>query len=998
MTATSLFSSSFSFLPPLLTMPFSVLSRSFHIRNRRGGLSKFTSLLLSFILLSFLSFLSSPPPSSSPLLDSRNVSLSSSFSSSWKGMSLFPVYVHPVEGSLVAMVKRAANQGWRNGCRHFSALFSLPYEHLKAAFRKSSRHSQLEALCEEMDRILLMRDELGGSFTALPESIRRRYFDLIFEARDLFSRVLGRPVHIPSDVLDAAAALKSGSKSSFRKSEGERSGSSSTSPPSEGRDGHHSRSGSEMSGGSYPSSSPSSHEQQPSSSPSSASSPQETSSQHGGDANRKGKSGPVAEAATATARVYVPFREDAFEQEANERLRNMKNRHEGEIAAVVSEANEKLKQFQDEHKMFYDKKVSELRAQQSAELEQLHRDLQQEKGRSEEGKEHYNVISELLTETKAGLKKLDEDLQVISSNFFTIEQLLERTNEEKRALDRISESYTSSSSGTGGGSVNLLSSSSSSSSGSGATSGGSSSKQDLRTAFQALQHALNANEQSAQAAMIIKERTANGETITHQLDDLLNRCHTALSAAPTGPLFESQQRLYTDYWKSYEANVKDSNEKVISFSQEIDAKMLALTYVIEELHTKALSLLESTAAYLATDYSHIQSKAGELEQSYQEFLQASAHLEEQAAIAAQTALDDRLSFNQVFSELTHAFHDLQINLQRQEDSIKQLSSDIASLERTALVFMDGLHTLPQSVLNNREVLQQLNVQLMNDMLQFFSSYKQQVSQANTALRQRFQVTQDLMRKLDLLSKEIKSLADPTVFERLEAELVNLASELESKQQEYLEAENELKQSGAVVQTSKRTIRALEQKLSNERTATARAASMAGGGPGMGGTYGGGLTGATSSNQNAAIYEIESDLRVERAALREAESDKQDKQRRFNRAESEMNELKRDIETKRRTMANEQQKLARLQQLAQAVLGGPGSVTGSLAGGVRGSMAGGIGGSLQRLTAQGGLAGGSLAGGVRGTSLASLGGSLAGGVGRGTALGGLRSSLAGGWVS
>lgn len=496
--------------------------------------------------------------------------------------------------------------------------------------------------------------------------------------------------------------------------------------------------------------------------------------------------------------------------------------------------------------------------------------------------------------------------------------------------------------------------------------------------------------------MVIRERTTNGEAITHQLNELLNRCHTALSAAPTGPLFESQQRLYTDYWKSYEANVKDSNERVIGFSQEIDAKMLALTYVIEELHTKALSLLESTAAYLATDYSHIQSKAGELEQSYQEFLQASTHLEEQAAIAAQTALEDRLSFNQVFTELTHAFHELQVNLQRQEDNIKQLSTDIASLERTALVFMDGLHTLPQAVLNNRDVLQQLNVQVMQDMLQFFSSYKQQVSQANSALRQRFQVTQDLMRKLELLSKEIKSLVDPAVFERLEADLVNLASELESKQQEYLEAENELKQSGAVVQTSKRTIRSLEQKLTNERTAAARAAGMAGGQGTMGGTFGGGLTAATSSNPNATIYETESDLRMGRAALREAESDKQDKQRRFNRVEGEVNELKREMETKRRTMADEQQKLARLHHLAEAVLGGPGSVTGSLAGGVRGSVAGGIGGSLQRLTAQGGLGLGSLAGGVRGgSSLATLGGSLAGGLPRGTALGGLRSSLAGG---
>lgn len=386
------------------------------------------------------------------------------------------MYVHPVEGAgLVAMVKRAANQGWRNGCRHYASVFSLSYEYLKSAFRRSSRHSQFEALCDEMDRILLMKEELGGSFTALPESIRRRYFDLILETRDLSSKVLGRPVHVPPGILEAAAALRPGSRSSSRKSEDAEggSGASSTSIPSAGH--HSSRSESDLS------SSSSSDERQSSlSSPSSASSsssPQESAQQQqhgGGDANRKGKTGPLVEAAgTAASRVYVPFREDAFEKEANERLRNLKNRHEGEIAAIVSEANEKLKQFQDEHKMFYDKKVAEMRAQQSAELEQLHRDLHQEKGRSEEGKEHYQVISDLLTETKAGLKLLDEDLQVISSNFYTIEQLLDRTNEEKRALDRISDGYSSSSSSssssTGGGSVNLLSSFSSSSS---ATTGG----------------------------------------------------------------------------------------------------------------------------------------------------------------------------------------------------------------------------------------------------------------------------------------------------------------------------------------------------------------------------------------------------------------------------------------------------------------------------------------------------------------------------------------------
>lgn len=892
------------------------------------------------------------------------------------------------------MVKRAANQGWRNGGRLYASVFSLPYEYVKNAFRRSSRNAQFEALCEEMDRILQLKEELGGgSLSALPENVRRRYVELILEAQELFSKVLNRSIHLPPDLRDAAAALRV-SRASSRRTGGSRT---SSSRPSDGQGGgkddfqttHHvdQPQQSQNGAGSGPASSSSSPQQS------------QSGSAGGGKANSGG--GAAGGAGESVSRVYVPFRDDAFEQEANERLRNLKNKHEGEIARIVAEANEKLRQFQDEHKLTYDKKIAEARAQQHAELEQLHRDLQEQKDRSDEGKEHYRVVSDLLTETKSGLKLLDDDLQVISASFFTIEQLLERTNEEKRLLDRISDTH-----GAGGGSVNLLSSSSSPS----ASSGGGG-KQDLRAAFQALQHSATANEQSAQAAMVVRERTSNGERITQQLDDLLNRCHTTLSASPTGALFESQHRLYTDYLKSYEASMKDSNDKLVNFSQEIDAKMLALTYAVEELHTKALSLLESTATYLANDYSQIQTKAGELEQSYQDFLQASTHLEEQAAGAAQTALEDRLSFSHVFSELNHAFHELQTNLQRQEDNIKQLSTDISNLERTALVFMDGLNSLPPPVLNNRDTLQQLNVTLVNDMLRFFSSYKQQITQATSALRQRFQVTQDLMRKLELLSREIKSLSEPALLERLEGDIVSLVSELESKQQDYAEADNELKQALAVLQTVKRNIRALEQKLSTERTAAARAAGMAGGGVGSiiggGNTFAGGLVNSSANGSSAseAVYEIESDLRHEKNRLRDAENDKQEKQRRFNHLDHDVRELQREIDNKRRTMADEQQKLARLEQLAHAVLGGPGSVTGSLAGGIRGtggSMAGGVG-ALQRLTAQGGLAGGvgTLGGGVRGiggTSLAGLGGaSLGGGLlagGGSTTLGGLRSSSLG----
>ncbi|PFH32108.1 hypothetical protein BESB_020490 [Besnoitia besnoiti] len=843
-----------------------------------------------------------------------------------------------------AVMKRAANQGWRIGARALCAIFGLQYKTVKNAFRRAGRSAEFEALAEEMDHYLQAKEEAGNDEDSLPDVFRERGLQLVIEAQALFSQVLGKHIELPVRYKRAMLKLREKKRrkkdvhggAASKDALGEGSVGRTVSPAAQGSrdEGHQAR-------GVHTKS---------------------TDSVRVSGADSEPVQGPAA-----AGGVNVPVRDQAFEAAVNERLRALKAKHEADVGAIVDEANTLLRQYQEEHKMTYDNRINALRAQQQAELEQIHRDLHDETMRFEEGKKHYEVVSAHLTEAKAGMAVLGETMQVIAANFFSIEQLLEKLTDERQALERVA--------------------------------GG---KSEIQRAFQAIQQTSVTQEQSAQAVVTIRQRATDVTAVLAQLEEVLARADTTLSTAPSGALFESQQQGYSEYLRSYQMSLKESKERLAKFEQEVDAKLLALNFAGEELQAKAIARLGVVTETLAREYAAVQSKAQELEQSYQEFFQSCQHIEEHAVNTAKMASQDRVVFAQMYAELSGEFSTLQVTLQKLEESMKQLSTDVTEVEKVAVVFGEGLNSIPLT----REVLTQLNSGLVGEMTRFFSSYKHQVLQASSALRQRFQASQDFMRKLDLLAKETRTLADPAALERLEAEILSLLAELEAKQRDVAEADGRLKEARAVVLTLQRQIRQLEQRLSTERRMPGRWGGVGGaGGSTIGSSMFGGL-GASSSaigsiveeesvGPSDVVREIEVQLALERGRLQDAERDKQDQQRRFAVLESEVRELHKDVEAKRRIVTEEQQKMARLEQLAAAVAGGPGSgIASTLGGGLRGSL--GMG-TRAVMTAASGLLGGSLAGGVglgsRPTSLGGIFGSRAGFTGA-SAVGGI-GSLAGG---
>ncbi|CBZ51104.1 conserved hypothetical protein [Neospora caninum Liverpool] len=820
----------------------------------------------------------------------------------------FPVFsaVQPAEAAgFMASMKRAANQGWRTGARWLCMVFGLQYESVKGVFRRSGRQTEFEALSQEVDQYLQLIEAAGHNEDNLPEAYQERGVQLVLEAQELFAQVLGKPVALPPRYQIAANRLNA------RNKEGK--------PALATAAGSKSRSGRRQ-------------------------------------AERTTATSAAAESAQASAAtVEVPMRDKAFEKAANEKLRALKAKHEADVSAIVDEANARLKQFQEEHKMTYDKKVKELRAQQHAELEQVRRELQEETLRYEDGKKQYDVISQLLTEAKAGLGVLSDGLQFIGANFYSIDQLIDKVADSQKELEH--------------------------------TDG---EKLTIQHAFQAVQHTAQTQEQGAQAALAIRTRSAEMADVVAQLEQLLSGADTALSTAPGGSLFESQQQGYAEYLRAYRASVEESKEKVTNFEQEADAKLLALTYALEQLQSKALGNLGAVTEKLATEYSVIQTKAQELEQGYQDFFDRCQHVEEQAVNIAKSAVEDRATFGQLYSGLQNEFNDLQVALERQGENVRQLNTDVSNVEKIAAVFVEGLNTVTLS----REALAQLNAQPVGEMTRFFTGYKNQVSVASSALQQRFQVTQDLRRKLDLLAREIRVLADPAALESLEAELVSLMSDMETKQRDYEEVDAEAKQARAMVQTLQKDLRQLEQRLTTERRLAGRQAGLGGAGAsvaggsrlgGLGASFAGSLGGGFAVN-NEAVRELEAEIRQTKGRLQDAERDVKETQGRATLLERSIREIQRDIEAKRRILTEEQQKQERLQQLAAAVTGGPGSaVAGTLASGLRGSMVSGLRGSMisgLRGSMPSGLIGGSVGGGLRA-------GSLAGGVGVGS-----RAGLAG----
>ncbi|KFH07431.1 hypothetical protein TGMAS_289540 [Toxoplasma gondii MAS] len=825
--------------------------------------------------------------------------------------------LQPAEAAgLVASMKRAANQGWRTGARWLCTVFGLQYEHVKSVFRRSGRHLELETLSEEVDRYLQLVEAAGHNEGNLPDAYQERGVHLVLAAQELFSRVLGKRVELPARYKAAARRFEAMKKK--KKDSGSRKGpapeSATEAPaPAEPTGSDASSSGAEAR-------------------------PQ-------AESPAKEASKPEAEAvpAAASSLVAVPMRDRAFEESANERLRALKARHEADVSAIVDEANTRLKQYQEEHKMTYDKKISHLRAQQHAELDQALRELQEETLRFEDGKKQYEVVSALLTEAKAGIAVLSEGLQFIGANFYSIDQQIDKVAEEQKELEQADGD-----------------------------------KAMIQKAFLVLQHAGLAQEQGAQAAIAIRTRSAEIADVVAQLEELLSRADTALSTAPVGSLFESQQQGYSEYLRSYQVNVAESKEKVTSFEQEADAKLLALTYRLEQLQAKAVGNLGAVTEKLAAEYSMIQNKAQELEQGYQDFFDACAHVEEQTFNTAKSAVEDRATFADLYSSLQAEFNNLQVTLERQGENVKQLNADVSNVEKIAAVFMEGLNSAPLS----REALAQLNAQPVAEMTRFFSGYKQQVSVASTALHQRYQTTQDLRRKLDLLHREIRVLADPATLERLEAEVMSLVADLEAKQRDQVEADAETKQARAVVQTLQKDLRQLEQRLMTERRLAGRAGLAGAGASAAGGSLFGGIGGTSASfagstlgsgfgAANETVRELETQIRQLKARLQDAERELQNVQRRLTLVEKAVRDLQRDIDAKRRIIVEEQQKLDRLQQLAAAVMGGPGSgVTGTLAAGLRGSVASGFRGSM----ASGLFPAGTIAAGLRGASVAgSLGG-------------------------
>ncbi|KEP60262.1 UNVERIFIED_CONTAM: hypothetical protein HHA_289540 [Hammondia hammondi] len=858
---------------------------------------RLTCMVVSALLAAFAVAMSTSSPSPAPSL--------ASFSA-----------LQPAEAAgLVASVKRAANQGWRTGARWLCALFGLQYEHVKTMFRRSGRHVELETLSEEVDRYLQLVEAAGHNEGNLPDAYQERGVQLVVTAQELFSRVLGKRLELPMRYKVAARRLEAAKKK--KKNSGSKKGpapeeASETPAAAEPRGSDASSSGAEA---------------RPQ-----AENPAKEASKPEAEAGR----------AAAASLVTVPMRDRAFEESANEKLRALKARHEADVSAIVDEANTRLKQYQEEHKMTYDKKISQLRAQQHAELEQVLRELQEETLRFEEGKKQYEVVSALLTEAKAGIALLSEGLQFIGANFYSIDQQIDKVAEEQKELEQADGD-----------------------------------KATIQKAFLVLQHAGLAQEQGAQAAVAIRTRSAEIADVVAQLEELLSRADTALSTAPVGSLFESQQQGYSEYLRSYQANVAESKEKMTSFEQEADAKLLTLTYRLEQLQAKAVGNLGAVTEKLASEYSMIRDKAQELEQGYQDFFDACAHVEEQTFNTAKSAVEDRATFADLYSNLQGEFNTLQVTLERQGENVKQLNVDVSNVEKITAVFMEGLHSAPLS----REALAQLNAQPVAEMTRFFSGYKQQVSVASTALHQRYQTTQDLRRKLDLLHRELRVLADPATLERLEAEVMSLIADLEAKQRDQVEADAETKQARAVVQTLQKDLRQLEQRVATERRLAGRAglagvgASAAGGSVfgGIGGTssFAGNTLGSGFGASNETIRELESETRQLKVRLQDAERELHNSQRRLTQVEKAVRDLQGDIDAKRRIIVEERQKLDRLEHLAAAVMGGPGSgVTGTLAAGLRGSVASGFGGSM----ASGLFPAGTIAAGLRGTSIAgSLGG-------------------------
>ncbi|PHJ22688.1 transmembrane protein [Cystoisospora suis] len=668
--------------------------------------------------------------------------------------------------------------------------------------------------------------------------------------------------------------------------------------------------------------------------------------------------------------VPLPTTED-LQNTAREKLSGLRGKHQQEIAAVEESQRQKLLLLQEEHDRQTHRLLTELKIRQVEEAETLRAELTEERRFFDQNVKIWEAVSDMLTQARTILETLSERVHVMGTQVFKLSSFHEKLTGYQQSAKSNPEST---------------------------------------AAYTALGYAFQSEAAVVQAMEMVTTSYRDTTAIAAQVQEILNAAENAMGTVPQECMrwFEAQQRGYKDRLESFNKILSDLTTRTEDYLQTAEEKKLVTIFAGDEVRLQILALLQERVSGWNTQLVTIRERTAGIETAATRLMEGAAQLDRSTLEAVSSVLQQPDGFLVHVGTYSTETATLRESASRIEEDIKTNVKDLQEVERAIRSVAENVAgaQLPPAVLDY------LGIPALVNSLQVDMQLKQNGTHLVQLIRGRLNQLSEVMRKLELLRKEVKNLKSPADREQAEWSLNEIMKELQDVTRTKSEVELQVQQVTLEIQQLQAAANQLEQRMALERRTVRRNApgrTMAGGvrGTTFDGTTLGGLGGTAqgvgtimgglgdTSDVRATIAELEDQLRKTRQQVQERRQDLSNKQREAMSLENTMRRLETEIATKQREQADEQQRVARILSLAQAISGSGGPAGGvmsmaSMAAGLGGSMPGALMGSAGAGLLSGGMMG-SMTGSVLGGSVAGLGSSVAGGV---PGLGGGMASMGG----
>ncbi|PFH35649.1 hypothetical protein BESB_053000 [Besnoitia besnoiti] len=656
---------------------------------------------------------------------------------------------------------------------------------------------------------------------------------------------------------------------------------------------------------------------------------------------------------------------EGIQKEAGDRLAALRQRHVEQIRELEETRHRKWLLLQEEHDRQTAQMVADLKLKQAEEADTLRRELIEEKRAFDQSVKVWDMVSRLLNEAHAAIEAFSDRVHSLGQQVFKLKSFHEKLQSYQQA---------------------------------------SKNNPEGSAPYSALSYAFQSESAVSQAMQQVHTTYQEASVAASRIQEILNQAETAMAAAPSkenAPWFQQHHRGYKDRLESFSNLLADLTIRLEDHMQTAEERKLVTLFSGDEVRTQVLTLLQDRTSGWTTRLTALRERAHGIEAEAHKFFESSAQLDRNTGEVLAAVLQNPEAFVVQVATYSTESNALRETAARIEEELKSAVKALQELEREVRGMADGISTaqLPPAVIDF------LGLPALFNAVQVDMQLKPKGQQLLQHIKARLSQLVEVLRKLEMVKNEVKNIRSPAEREQAEWSLNEASAKLQEAVRSKSDIDLQIQQLTLQLQQLQATVVQLEQRINHERLLSHRAAGggrtalvLRGNTLGLGTppvpagslqgitTLEGSVLGLRSSvgggvglDPQAVVADLEQQLQTAKERAQETRRNLAVKQRDAVAVENEIRRLDAEVSAKQREMAEEQQKMARVMSLCQALgaggvsvggmsvasigggLGMSGGFTGDsasgiLAPGIMGSRARGIGG-----LSMGGMAGGSVSG-------------------------------------